>query len=372
MDLETSIISTIDSIYDSALDTKYCDRMLRNLMNLVDGISASIVVSMSRSSTMNVYLNWSEDAIRAYHEKFFRDDPWVPPEGWPEGAVALGQELIPSAEIEKTLYYEEVLKPSGQYDVIGVTVLSSPRSLAGVVAHRSKSQEFFGERERKLFGFLSPHLTRFAKVVNLFNTHSLVNTLFEESLNKINTGMILLDHRQKVVFSNNKALQILRADNLIKESRGKLKLNDPSSQVIFDQSLRNALNPLGACGNQLAFTYNETEILDVQILPLKPYHTELVVLLPAGSLGVLVCLDVRRQDMGSLDGILSSLYNLTPTEASIAKLAASGECISICADKIGMSKGTARWHLKNVYQKMDVTGGQSELVRVLNSANFSN
>ena len=362
MDLEAKISNTIDSIYDSILETHHCDQMLINLADLVDGISAGIAMSARNGFVANACYNFSEETIHAYHEEFFREDPWSPMGLLPEGTVVSGQEIIPSSELAMTPYFHEVLAPSDQYDVLGVSVKPYPNSVAGVVVHRSKSQEFFGEGEKEIFRLLSPHLARFTKITNSLNTSSLISTLFEDGMNKLNFGVILINQDKKVVFSNRQAISILRANGPIEEKNNRLVTTDSVKQSTLEAIISKALSRIGATGGQVVLQGHEGNAIEIQTLPLKIQHTERIKLLNRCEAGVLIILTNANGRDDTLEGFLSALFELTPTEVSIAKVMSSGQSIKSCAEALGIQQGTARWHLKNIYRKMDISCSGSDLI----------
>jgi len=64
---------------------------------------------------------------------------------------------------------------------------------------------------------------------------------------------------------------------------------------------------------------------------------------------------------------LRSLYGLTPTEARLAAELANSTPLEEAAEKLGITVGTARVHLKHIFSKTQ-TGRQSELIHLLLSS----
>lgn len=63
---------------------------------------------------------------------------------------------------------------------------------------------------------------------------------------------------------------------------------------------------------------------------------------------------------------LERLFGLTPAESQVAALLAGGDRLDSTAEKLGVTTGTARTHLKHIFDKTG-TGRQSELAQLLNS-----
>jgi DNA-binding CsgD family transcriptional regulator len=62
--------------------------------------------------------------------------------------------------------------------------------------------------------------------------------------------------------------------------------------------------------------------------------------------------------------MLRAWYDLTPAEARLAALLASGLSLEGIVDRLGIGTNTARTHLKNIFSKTD-TRRQGELIRLL-------
>jgi DNA-binding CsgD family transcriptional regulator len=52
--------------------------------------------------------------------------------------------------------------------------------------------------------------------------------------------------------------------------------------------------------------------------------------------------------------MLSGIASLTPSERRIADLIASGQTNRAVAETLFLTKSTVDWHLKHIYQKLDI------------------
>lgn len=57
---------------------------------------------------------------------------------------------------------------------------------------------------------------------------------------------------------------------------------------------------------------------------------------------------------------LMDRYAFTPREQDVAKLLLKGYLFKQCADQLGISADTVKYHARNIYQKTGI-GGRSEL-----------
>lgn len=83
-----------------------------------------------------------------------------------------------------------------------------------------------------------------------------------------------------------------------------------------------------------------------------------------GQDGVLLLLaDVGGASVPSAD-LLRQMFDLTPAEARLARLLVGGRAPAEAARALGITEGTARTHLRRVFEKIGVNR-QAELVRLL-------
>jgi DNA-binding CsgD family transcriptional regulator len=79
---------------------------------------------------------------------------------------------------------------------------------------------------------------------------------------------------------------------------------------------------------------------------------------------MLMLTPVTRPEAPSVD-LIRSLFDLTPTEARIARGLAAGQTVKAIATESGTSTNTVRWHVKVVLSKMGYSR-QSDVVALLN------
>ena len=71
-------------------------------------------------------------------------------------------------------------------------------------------------------------------------------------------------------------------------------------------------------------------------------------------------------EVQEMESILTDVYDLTPTEATIAGLLGSGRSVAEICEELDITPNTARTHLKRIYSKTD-TNRQSALVSLIHS-----
>lgn len=211
-----------------------------------------------------------------------------------------------------------------------------------------------------LYQVLGKHLRKALELQRRFKDMEIHQTALEESLNRLLTGVVLLDSRLCVTFMNTSGRSILeRRDGL--RLQGNMLVAENKSDTF-----------------RLQHTFQQLIGME------EPELRSAVVWVSRSSgkrpLGMVVC----RGDSGKLtvasavavylsdtDGgmlpdleVLKQLYGLTSAEGSLALHLLQGKSLEESAQDLCVSLNTARTHLKRVLHKTD-TSRQSDLIRLL-------
>ena len=181
------------------------------------------------------------------------------------------------------------------------------------------------------------------------------------ALDLVAPGMVLLNSQGHVTFANQ------RARRLAKESET-LQLRDHlTTHGSTSQRLRHTLD----AALQASRKGQET-VLSLR-LPHRPGDYGLLVLVcsleqisdtATEEASVVVMLSTPDQRTPLPDGILASLFGLTPAETRIALALLEGLRSEAIAEQMGVSATTVAFHLRNLFQKTD-THRQADLIALL-------
>ena len=94
-----------------------------------------------------------------------------------------------------------------------------------------------------------------------------------------------------------------------------------------------------------------------------PFRREEPILLSQRPVAIVFTSDPERSPAPPATRI-KLLHGLTPAEAAFAIEIVKGDGIQACADRLGISRATARTHLSHIFRKTNTTR-QAELVRLL-------
>jgi len=178
-------------------------------------------------------------------------------------------------------------------------------------------------------------------------------------------GIILVDGRAHLHFMNRAAAEIVARDDGIRVARGRLCAASGEETSALRELVRRAARPLDgeALGRDGAMTLSRPS--------LKTPLSVVTMSLPADGDGaperrpgaaVFVSDPERKPELRR--EALVSLYGLTKAEARLVEALARGGGLELVAAGLGITRETARTHLRRVFSKTN-THRQSELVRLV-------
>lgn len=182
------------------------------------------------------------------------------------------------------------------------------------------------------------------------------------TLNRLPTGVVVVDEETKVVFTNKQGAEFLASrDGLSIGTNGLVRTNKPKESTELARLIKISID-----GGEHSVPHALSVSREDSDRPLSV----VVAPLPAGGLGnkvaVLLVSAPERQKLPSAETV-SRLFDLTDAEARLAVALGEGHRIEDAADLMGITVSSARTYLKRIFSKTDVTR-QAELVRLLLAA----
>jgi DNA-binding NarL/FixJ family response regulator len=182
------------------------------------------------------------------------------------------------------------------------------------------------------------------------------------TLNRLPTGVVVVDQDGKVVFTNRQGAEFLAArDGLSIGTNGLVRTSKPRETAELTHLIK-----ISTEGGQT----NVPHALSVSREDSDRALSVVVAPLPSSGLGqkvaVLLVSAPERQKLPSPETV-SRLFDLTDAESRLAIALGEGHRIEDAADRMGITISSARTYLKRIFSKTDVTR-QAELVRLLLAA----
>lgn len=360
----------IDRIYAAALEPRTWQEVTEQIGELLGGASAMMsFVQPDETPGEPRYAFGIADEFRdAYVECLYRDLPWSTryvyefTERWRPMGEVLGH-----IALTDTPFYTEWLKPQGLagHWPLGHTVVDEQgKAVAGFSAFRHEGGGAFTEEEIAAVDALVPHLRRALQLQITFHGAQSVRLALAEAIDRLPTGLLLLDAKRRVVVQNSAAERIVAAGDGFGVDRNGPAVDDARENATLQRRIADALEAnVGAELSAAAFVSvsrpSGERSYAVMVTPLlaPPDGVE-------GQAVVAVFVADPSASVAAGAEALVELYQLTHSEAELVRLLAGGMSLEEAAERRGVSLNTARSHLKHAFAKTG-TSRQGELVRLI-------
>ena len=370
MTSEASALSElIGDIYDAALDPTLWTRALERSCAFVGGSSAALFwhdATTERSAVLHLF-NEDPHYTQLYFGKHFRMNPLFPAATFFDaGVVYTSPDVMPFAELHKSRFYTEWLKPQGIVDAVSSNLEKSAASSSMISIRLTESDGLADAAARHRLELLVPHFQRAVSIGRLFDQDKKTRAVLTETLDNVEAAVLLVGTNGRIVFANEPARAMLDEGALLRERRGTLAAVEPEAHRLLREMLlaaedgsdiaasgRGAAIPLSASPHQRWFAH---------VLPLTSGDRQ-----RAGSLhSAVAAVFVRNASPASPPPLeaLVKLYGLTASEVRVLDAVMKVSGIRALADLLGISQATVKTHLHNVFRKTG-TNRQSELVKLV-------
>jgi DNA-binding CsgD family transcriptional regulator len=303
------------------------------------------------------------ESVKVYEEYYHQFDEWTrrfPVRGVP-GKVMRGEQVWLDAELLRSTFYNEFLKPFGTRGLAAVAIGRAPAFDALSIYHGPLEEPFSKELLEQLQAFV-PHLEiALSMRRRLENLEAQVSSL-ESALDGLESGIVLIDREGRCIFANKVARRILdERDGLLLE-RQVLSAQSIAEAATLRAALlsaRSAPMPLSSKPAAMLISRLGRKPLSLLAAPLRAES----MLVPARAVAIVLIRDREMKTTMPAEA-LAMLYDLTPAEARLALTLLDGNSLAEAADQHKIAEQTARTQLKKIFQKTS-TRRQGELIRLL-------
>lgn len=361
-DLPTPVAAAIERIYEAGFDSSLWQESLAAFCRVVGAESAVTVPRVAAENTL--FLPCTEGAegfLQAFVDEGWYKQDLRAERGWPltdRGIpVVLEQDIITPDDHRREPLYQDFYNRYGLLWWAGITFRSLERQYVVSLSRRIVDDPF-SERDRQLFGRVTGHLSRALSMAERLATAAGRGGL--QLLEAIDCGGILVDANARVLAVNAPAEAMLGEG--ISVLGGRVTASAPDSnralQALIGRTLREGPQQEGAIAVQRPL--RRPILVDVLPIPAEAGAPFLF----GRALLMLVDLDARPVPA---EATLVRLFDLTPREAAFAVQLAGGLDLAEVAERLAITRETARSHLKAVFAKTD-TNRQSELIALIRRA----
>jgi DNA-binding CsgD family transcriptional regulator len=357
--------AVIGDIYDAAIDPTLWRQVLGRICAFVGGSSAVLFwhdAATERSEVLHLF-NENLTYTRLYFEKYLPMNPMFPAATFVDaGVVVADEDIMPAAELVKTRFYKEWVRPQG---ILGSLAVNLEKGVTRTSLINIRTTVPTNQQMRYRLGILVPHLQRATAISRLFDQSKATELALTDTLDHVEAAVFLVDANAGITFANNTAKKMLGEATLVRKEGNALRAVAPDADRILLSIFASAEKgdaSVGVRGVAVPLTDASDKRWFAHVLPLTSGRRR-----QAGdNYAAVAAVFIRKtapNALSPLEGI-AKLYKLTASEVRVfdAVLKVSG--VRAIAELLGLSQATVKTHLQNLFRKTK-TKRQSELIKLV-------
>ncbi|HET6157806.1 MAG TPA: helix-turn-helix transcriptional regulator [Dongiaceae bacterium] len=367
---DTNILGLVDHIYAAASDPA-CWQSTLDLFcaHYPDGHGTILHHDVEAGSGIFAITSsaWDRQWVDQYNAYFAGVNPWLKHlRKRPVGLAVPAEFMLDRASLLKTEFYHDFMRPQNMLSGVGVTIDQDQHRFIAVSALLPERTARDERRNVEVLQRLAPHFRRALQLNRQLARTRLDSDAAEAALDRLALGFVLVDAACKVIFHNQAAGRMLRANDGIRLDRSGTITADASADA---NTLRKAVSEaarildadlISSGGAFRVGRPSGKRAYSVMIAPLRPKHA---ILGATNSVVAILIADNARghvADPSQLAGILG----ITKAEARMLGPLIEGCSIKQAGEALGISAATARTHVRNMFAKLGCSR-QSDLVRAV-------
>jgi DNA-binding CsgD family transcriptional regulator len=313
----------------------------------------------ARTGAFSLNSRFDPASVAAYGAYYAAMNPWMAKAVCrPLDVGVRAEAMLPQAELKRTEFYADYLRPLAVESAVGVTVLRDHgcNFMLSVVCGPAGDQEMDAAAE--LLGWLAPHLRQAFGYYRRAGGVASGHVAMQAASDALGVGIVSVGPDRRVRWANAAGRGLLaRGDPVGTDACGAIRAAHGAVREVIDQGLATAVR--GGSGKTTIAVRSEDGLIATRLSCVVP------ALSPAERLfsGPTMVLLIETAASGPLpaEEALRSTFDLTRSEARFACTLADGASVTEAAARQGITYETARTHLKRIFAKMDV-GHQAALV----------
>jgi DNA-binding CsgD family transcriptional regulator len=291
---------------------------------------------------------FSDEHMLNYASNFVEHDEWTnrANEAAFVNRVWNAEELVPQADYSRSIFYNEWIRAMGDdtFHCMG-TVMETGRGLGIIGLHRGKTQANFDAESIKQLNRNIVHLRRMLTVrARLVDDSTRIRDL--SALLDCNPApMLAVTARRRIVHANAAADVLFAAGTTIRNAGGQLVASMAAAELALSAAIARAAAPASPEASVVAIDAPGGHRLELTIAPVSGRGSELV---------LVTARDPDAQFRHALQPH-GGEDRLAPREIMVARLVGQGLRNRDIAQAMGLTEGTVKAYLHNVFAKVGVT-----------------
>lgn len=360
---EARLLGLIEATMDVALDRDGWPALLARIADATGGVGAMLAGCNFAQPwrSFNVAVGLDADCNRAFLERHV-DNPLARAMlRVPVGQPADTRSLVGRAALERSPFFDEVLRPQRLDGLVAMQLRMGPQLDAGGISIAMPGgHEASARRAIETLAVLAPFLQRAVAASMALGPQAATTSELAAALDAMDTGVLLVDGQARLLHANACAARVLARRDALDLAGGPGAQRLVARRTADTAALHRTIAAAAAAVEGRALPGGDAlrlprcggaPALEVMAAPVGDLRARCR--LAQRPLAMLLVEDPDRA--GAPDTVvfarLRELYGLSPAEAAVACRIADGLGLPQAAAALGMATGTAHTHLKHVFDK---------------------
>ncbi len=370
---DSPLLGLLGDIYQAALEPERWPDVIARMSQSFEADLACIYTPFPARPEHALYLthNFTREMEEAYGAYYHRIDEWtghaLRQQRYIQGHVALGEEIVAQAELRRSEFYNDFLKPHDMEWMVTTALFDGKTE--GPAAHmtftRHRGRDAYDGEGKRLIHLLAPHVRRALLTHWRLTEARLGGEAREAALDHLGYGVLLLDEPGRAVYLNPLAESLLRRNDGLALRDGQPRAEHGNDDQALARLVRQAV--LGVGGG-----LSVARRAGADGAPPPPYRLSATPIrldsppplpgapaLPARVL--LLARDPDRPANGHDLTAFAQARHITAAELRVLEGLLQGLAPKAIAERLNLGVRTVRSQLSSLYAKTG-TRGQRELV----------
>lgn len=376
MDRSSLILKTIREFYDGVLVPELGGQAFESLANLLAG-EHLVFFTVDLDAHRVQFLTGVGVTPDYFRRLAMAAEAKIMPPGllnMPSATVKFGKDFWVGEPFDNSAFYNEVVRPDGGHYGLVAAPFRHNRYGAFLAIERLREQPAFDVSDAAAPS-RPPHLTNAMRVRLKLEEVEYANRQSHRAFDLLEIGVFIVDTELQPVFMNRFAEALVKEMDGLTLARGKLHSADPditralrskvrSAAALRDKRPHHQLGIHDAVGVSVRLDIPRAchkSPLTATVVPLDLERSRGFLAPPSRA----VIFVKRPPEIPHFDiAELQAQFGLTPHQTKLTALLAEGATLVQAANVLGVAMQTARWHLREIFERTG-THRQIDLVRLV-------
>jgi len=357
----------VDKIYAAVDERSLWSDVAGDIAQAAGAVSCSLQVRRGAVARVIGASGYREFDARVYEQEYARQDLRAQVlMTLPSDEVHLLHHYMPQERFVRSGYYNEFFRriTEGYWSAASWITLDRGAGVGlGIGIHRSRNADPEDTAQVEILTSLSAHLRRAGRLHMKLNDVKLRVSQLSDALDHIRQPAVLATAEGRLVLANAAAGRLFDPRILSIDSTGKVVTCSPQATRRLWEAIEAAARPVhpadaGQPADIIVNSDDQTPLISLNVLPLQRRDASARADLDGGTIMILA--QEFEPALVSVE-TLRNAFGLSPAEARLLRLLATGASLRQASEIIGVSYSTVMSQLKSCFQKTG-THRQAELV----------